>query len=72
MSKYKWGRKETWRVEFRRRGCAHRIGGEKDREEGNVNEVTHLLLISTELRLRVFNENEGVERENRRDIGRET
>ena len=42
--------------ESRRRGCVHRIGGEKDGEEGNVNEVTYLP-ISNELRLRVFNEN---------------
>lgn len=39
-----------------RRGCVRRLGGEKDREEGNVNEVTYLL-ISNELRLRAFNEN---------------
>lgn len=38
------------------RACELRIGGEKDGEEGNVNEVTHLL-ISNELRLTVFNEN---------------
>lgn len=57
MSKYKWGREETQRAdEYMRRGCVHGIGGEKDGEEGNVNEVTYLL-ISNELRLRVFNEN---------------
>lgn len=44
------------RAECRRRGCVHSIGGEKNVEEGNVNEVTYLL-ISNELRLRVFNEN---------------
>lgn len=44
------------RVRFTRRGCVQRIRGEKDGEEGNVNGVTHLL-ISNELRLRVFNEN---------------
>ena len=33
----------------------HGIGGEKDGEEANVNEVTYL--ISNELRLGVFNEN---------------
>lgn len=42
--------------ECRRQGCIHRIGSKKDGEEGNVNEVTYLL-ISNELRLRVFNEN---------------
>lgn len=56
MSKYKWGREETWADEYMRRGYVHGIGGEKDGEEGNVNEVTYLL-ISNELRLRVFNEN---------------
>lgn len=44
------------RDEYGRPGCVHRMGGEKDGEEGNVNEVTYLL-ISNELRLRVFNEN---------------
>lgn len=38
-----------------RQGCVHGIG-EKDGDEGNVNEVTYLL-ISNELKLRVFNEN---------------
>lgn len=56
MSKYKWGSEDTWADEYMRRGCVHGIGGEKDGEEGNVNEVTYLL-ISNELRLRVFNEN---------------
>lgn len=42
MSKYKWGRKravgdgDECRVQSK--------GGEKDREEGNVNEVTYLLI----------------------------
>lgn len=47
---------EGWGGGCRRQGCIHRIGCKKDGEEGNVNEVTYLL-ISNELRLRVFNEN---------------
>ena len=39
-----------------KQGCVLAIVGEKDGEEGDVNEVTYLL-ISNELRLRVFNEN---------------
>lgn len=46
MSKYKWGRKRAVGDgdECRRRGCVQSKGGEKDREEGNVNEVTYLLI----------------------------
>lgn len=54
------GRKHGGRLErgmkAERQGCVLAIVGEKDGEEGNVNEVTYLL-ISNELRLRVFNEN---------------
>lgn len=57
MSKYKRGRrKHGGRDERGWRGCVHKIGGENIGEELGVNEVTYLL-ISNELRLRVFNEN---------------